>query len=1230
LKISCPNCAASYELDDSRVPTAGLSIKCPKCKNPFTVHKASEGKAAVKPGGPVPLPGLGAKPARPITRPVVPKKPAGDAPPARPPASAAVPLPGSGDAPPARPPASRAVPLPGLGDAPPQPRSPPAGPRPMPPPSGAVPLPGLAGDAPPLEKGVDLALDVISQDLERGLLDDRPPAISQGQSGAVPLPGLDRGFQDPQPPPEGDLFESPVPPAPAARSDSLDPLDPFASIELGAPMTSKPLPSPGVDLLPTDASEAKAGDADDDAFAVDLPAAEKAKNARSGRLSGESLDFGIVEAPAGKPSAPRSSADLDLLDFVDDVPKPTPKKETEAPKADKGRRPPPMLPKGVPPSEELSFEAGPRESFGEQAALSRDEDEASPKKLEKARKKKEREARAARDREERERRKDIRGPGVAGALLPALKQGAEALKQPRNAVIVAGLLVLLVVALLGFRARTTPAGLFWMNRFVPSKRAATAAEAKVIENGLSRLGQGDFVGAREALGAGAQLLGVLPDDEEVKAFFVLAASELKLEYGQVGGDWDQARRTMEKMKGTRPSENRARAAFALASGDFARGRQLLAGLADAPNADLESIWLYAQSMVLSGDAQRAASVLDNGLKIRPEAAKLLLLRGRVAEMRGQKTEAADFFQRVLKQSPDNARALVELAAVRETQKDPKGAQELLAKALDTDLRKSLDAAEEARANMLRGNLAAAAHDPKVAEASYEHGLLLDPTSTAIREAYGRFRLARREWDKAARQFEAAIAAGSTSPDSYAGAATAYLGSNRLLEADKDINQAASKTPANPHYIYLQGRVAEAIGKGDEAYKKYEEALVKKPGSAEALIAQGQMLLLRGDKAKAKEKLTAALATPEADRTSFEDEAVGELALALGDKAGAKSLFAGALAKDPDDPIAHAGLGKALAAQGDYPAAKKELEIALAQVDSDAGIEFEYGSVLRQMGETEPALEALRKAVKLDGKDSRFHSRLGALLVERGQYDEAEQQLRQATLMDASNAEALFFLSRALAGRKKPGEAVNTMLKAVELDPENPEYLYWLGLIYEMGQQVQDAIDSLQKSIVKNPKNADALEHLGLNLMVENRFSEAVAAFKRAAEIDAKRSRLWGEVGDAEQQSGDTDGAIRDFQRALAQDAKLAGVWTRLGVAYKDKDCKGCRARAEDALQHAVQVDAKDAAAHHELGYMYKDDGKRKEAVTEFKRYLELQPDAGDLSTVQDDIYYLQEESRRAP
>ena len=45
---------------------------------------------------------------------------------------------------------------------------------------------------------------------------------------------------------------------------------------------------------------------------------------------------------------------------------------------------------------------------------------------------------------------------------------------------------------------------------------------------------------------------------------------------------------------------------------------------------------------------------------------------------------------------------------------------------------------------------------------------------------------------------------------------------------------------------------------------------------------------------------------------------------------------------------------------------------------------------------------------------------------------------------------------------------------------------------------------------------------------------------------------------------------------------------------------------------------------------YKDDGRRAEAIAQFRKYLTLRPDASDVETVKDDIYYLQEESRRAP
>lgn len=1099
MKISCPNCSAAYELDDARVPPAGLSIKCPKCKNPFTVHKPKTGNTGkIAGGGAVPLPGqAGAKQAPPKMAPA--------------PRGGAVPLPGTGEAAPAAA----------------------AGP------GGAVPLPGLEG----------------------GQGAGRPPPAAFG---ADSLPGLD----DPLPAPK------PQPRAAAKAAASED--DPFGDIAIET-AGAKPAP-PGLQPAPAGQD-----------FSLDENSA-------------------VAPKQAGKPGA---SPSADLLDFVDD-------ETAVAPKAgDKKKRPPPpTLPKSDPSTardEAPSFDAGAPSSSP-----------AEDRKAEKERKKREREEQAARDREERARRKVERrsgaspGPGRLASVFKPVRIAA--------ALVLGGLAA---AGVLGYRARNTPAVMFWVNRFMPSKKAASAAESKVIERGMERLNQGNFTSAREAVASAAQLIAVLPEDEDVKAFFVLAASELKLEYGQVGADWDQARRVLDKMKGGRPSQNRARGAFALANGDPAGGRQLLATVGETPSSDLESTWLYAKALVLTSEWTRAAQVLDNAIKTRGPSTKLLLLRAQVAADHDQLPEAAEAYQKALQKDAQNGRAMVELAAVRLRQGQGAAAGELLAQALDGEVRKTLDAAEEARGNVLRGQLLAAPGDRKSAEAAYERAAALDPNSARVHESYGQFRLARREWDKAARQFEAAIQNGGSAA-AYAGAAQAYLGQNRLLEADKTVNFAVQKDPGSAAYLFLQGRVAEAIGKAEEAFRKYEAALAKKPDLVEALAAEGQVWMSRGEKDKAKERLQTALKTPFDRTTAAEDEAVGDLALAIGERGEAQAAFARALKKQPDDPYGHAGMGKALAAKGELSAARKELEISLAQIEGDASLAYEYGSLLHRTGDSAASLEMLRKAVKLDPKDPRYRARLGGALVEKGEYEEAENQLKVAVLMNDRNAEAQYFLARALMGRKKLSAALDSMRSAVEIDPDNAEYQYYLGIVYEQGQQVHTAIEALTRSLELNPKSADASEHLGIDLLVENRSKEAAAALRKAAELSPKRARLWALVGDAEQQSGDLDGAIRDFQKALTLDPTLTGVWTKLGIAYKDKDCNGCRTKAVDALRRATHQDPTDATARHELGYMFKDDGRRREAIAEFRRYLELRPDAGDVSTVQDDIYYMQEESRRTP
>ncbi len=1186
MKISCPKCPAVYELDESRIPAAGLSIKCPKCQTPFTVAKPKPGEALP----PVPLPSSRPNPAPAASKPapaLVPSAP----PPGRPPgAQGAVPLPGSSS-----PNIPRAASAP-IATPPPAPAQPGAEAR--------VPLPGQAqGARPPPAPGASQAIAT-------------PPPPS-----AVPLPAGARAATNPR------MAPAKKPPPSA---------DPFADLDLNDTNLDNgpPLAPPPAQAKPPPAAPA------DDPFGLDLPPslAKPPPPQQRGTPAGGSpallpddggLSFDFIDDPkkAGAGSTPpklspapppASAAGNELLDFVDEpaagASLPPPPGKGSPPVMGRGpaaSRPPPVMSSGA--TAGAASPSAPPERVLEKPA------EPPP---------------ASRERKPRPAREPL-GPKVKDALGPAAEKLAAAgqwLAQNRKvAALAAGGLVLVVVLGLGVRAASSESGLFWMNKLLP-RALVTASGRRAIEQAQEKLGEGNFLATRSALGTAAEVLQVSPKDEDVRAFYVLCASELKLMYNQAGVDWDVTQHTIDKLATEKPRTIRARAAFALATGDAARAKALLQPLIDRGAAEAEGIFLYSQALLRLKDYKGAAAALDNALKIgRDPPGKLLLARAQVSKQIGELAEAAGFLQRTLERQPTNGRAMIELADVKRAQDDWPGAMALLDKALSPEQKKSLDASEEARALLFKGQILAAQRQNPAAESAFERAVELDPQSPDVRGIYGTWRAGRHEYDRALKHLEVALNKDPTNPKLIDPAVRSLIGVGRPLDASKRVAEGLKKSPEDPGLHFLQGKVDEQFAKPDDAFKDYELALKKRPDHAESLVASGFYLLnVKSDREGAARRLALAAASPDGAKSAVVQLAIGDLTLALGDAPRAKEHYAKALAIDPDDAQAHASMGRALARMDDLKGARAELEIALKTLENDPPLLYEYGSLLRREGDRAGALAPLQKAVKLGGNDFRFHARLGALLFEQGKLNEAEAELKQAALLGDRWSETFFFLGRTLAAKKQLPEAIEQHRRALEIDPDNAEFHYWLGIAFESTSQIGDAIREFATAAEKNPKMALAYEHVGKNYLVQNVYDDAIKNFKMAAQLSPDRPDLLAMQADAEQQAGRNDPAIAHYREALAKNPKLPGVWSKLGVALKDKACAQCRGQAVQAFQRAETVDPHDPSARRELGYVYKEDGKRNEAIAEFKKYIELKPDAADLDQVKDDIYYLSEEKKRSP
>jgi len=64
MKVSCPTCSATLNVDDRKIPVGGARIKCPSCQNVFPVRPPAPVEAAPVPAA-VPLPGLSAQAPKP-------------------------------------------------------------------------------------------------------------------------------------------------------------------------------------------------------------------------------------------------------------------------------------------------------------------------------------------------------------------------------------------------------------------------------------------------------------------------------------------------------------------------------------------------------------------------------------------------------------------------------------------------------------------------------------------------------------------------------------------------------------------------------------------------------------------------------------------------------------------------------------------------------------------------------------------------------------------------------------------------------------------------------------------------------------------------------------------------------------------------------------------------------------------------------------------------------------
>jgi Tfp pilus assembly protein PilF len=187
-------------------------------------------------------------------------------------------------------------------------------------------------------------------------------------------------------------------------------------------------------------------------------------------------------------------------------------------------------------------------------------------------------------------------------------------------------------------------------------------------------------------------------------------------------------------------------------------------------------------------------------------------------------------------------------------------------------------------------------------------------------------------------------------------------------------------------------------------------------------------------------------------------------------------------------------------------------------------------------------------------------------------------------------------------------ALREFIQAAELDPRNPQIQLAMAQSYHRMQAYPEAERHYLEAARLAPGDSAHQNNLGALYLDMRRWDDAIERFRRASQdllFDQREVALAG-LGFAYYQKGEHLAAVGAFQEALARNRLYTPARVYLGDTYLALQ------KPELALkeyQEAVRLDPNYIPAHFQLGVVRMNQGEHLQAISAFRRVVELAPDS---------------------
>ena len=291
----------------------------------------------------------------------------------------------------------------------------------------------------------------------------------------------------------------------------------------------------------------------------------------------------------------------------------------------------------------------------------------------------------------------------------------------------------------------------------------------------------------------------------------------------------------------------------------------------------------------------------------------------------------------------------------------------------------------------------------------------------------------------------------------------------------------------------------------------------------------------------------------------------------------------------------------------------------------------------------------------DTENKHIHAHLGAAYIGLKAYQEAIEALQNAIALDADLVDAHYNLGYAYIEQGHPDKAVPHLERAIAIAPNFKRAHYNLARAHRESGNLEAATYAVTETLRLDPNyqpahdlaNAIKQGHYnkGITYFKGERYSEAATAFQNAITLDSNFTTAHYNLGLTYLKTETYPRAVEALQKTIALDSTYTAAHHALAIAYLGQQELGkAREAAREALKldanyqpaHALleaidpsftpletqtttppkpeqPIDRQPAAkssqeTHYELGIAYRDANMLTEAIAEFQKAIDLDPD----------------------